>query len=60
MQAIEKQPKVVAPNTPIIQDKVVPKSNFTILQMKHRGDTSSRKNIQDVSREIPIYPDPVY
>ena len=28
--------------------------------MKHRDDTTSRKTIQDISREIPIYPYPVY
>ena len=28
--------------------------------MFHRGDASSRKTMQNVSREIPIYPDPVY
>ena len=40
---MEKQPKVLAPDTPIIQDKVVPKPNFAIPQMKHRGDPSSRQ-----------------
>ena len=44
----------------MIQDKVVPKPNFVVPQMKDRDDTSSRKTIQDVSREIPIYLDPVY
>ena len=60
MQATEKQPKVLALDTPEIQDKVLPKPNFAMLQMKHRDDTSSRKTIQDLSRKIPIYPDPVY
>ena len=59
VQAMEKQPKVLAPDTPMLQVKVVPKPNFTIPEMKHTGDTSSRKTIQDVSREIHIYPDPV-
>ena len=57
---MEKQPKVLDPDTPEIQDNVIPIQNYAILQMKYRGDTSSRKSIKDVSMEIPIYPDPVY
>ena len=60
MQATEKHLNVLAPKSPKIWDKVVPVPNYTIPSMKHRGDTSSRKTIQDVSKEIPIYPDPVY
>ena len=51
---MEKQPKVLALKSPKAQDKVIPIPNYTIPQMKHGGDTSSRKTIQDVSREIPI------
>ena len=59
-QAMEKQPKVIVSKTPKLQDKVVPIPNYTIPQMKHRGDTISRQTIQKFSREIPIYSDPVY
>ena len=38
----------------------MPIPNYAIPQMKPRGDSSSRKTIQDVSREILIYPDPDY
>ena len=55
-QATEKQPNVLAPDTPKMQDKIKPKPNFVMPQMKHRGDTRLKKTIQDV----PIYPDPVY
>ena len=45
MQVTEKQPKVLAPDTPKIQDKVIPIPNHTIPQMKHRDDTMSRKTM---------------
>ena len=57
---MEKQPRALVLNTPKIQDKVIPIPNYAIPQMTHKSDTSSRKTKQDVSREIPIYPDPVY
>ena len=60
VQAMDKQSKILVPKPPIIQDKFVPIPNYAIPQMKHRGDVSSRKNIQDVSKEITIYPDSVY
>ena len=60
VQAMENPPKVLAPKPPKAQDKVIPIRSYATPQMKHRGDASSRKTIQDVSREIPIYPDPVY
>ena len=60
VQATEKQSEVLAPKPPKIQDKSVPIPYYATAQMKHRGYTSSRKTIQHVSREIPIYPDPVY
>ena len=46
--------------SPKIQDKAIPIPKYAIPQMKHRGDTSSRKTMQYVSNEIPIYPDSVY
>ena len=61
MQVKEKPP---LPNTSNIQDIAIPIQNFATPQVKPRGDTSTkiidRKTIQDVGREIPIYPDPVY
>ena len=52
------------PKTPKIQDKNVPIPNYTIPQIKSKDDsgcrTIERKAIQNVSREMPIYPDPVY
>ena len=52
------------PKIPTIQDKVVPIPNYAIPAIKPKEDSGSRmverKAIQDVSREIPIYPDPVY
>ena len=47
-----------------MQDKVVPIPNYAIPYIRSKDDSDSRiverKAIQDVSREIPIYPDPVY
>ena len=60
VQVIEKQPKVLTTKSPKIQDNIVAIPNYVIPPMKHRGDIHSRKTIQDVSREIPINPDPVY
>ena len=57
VQAMENPTKVLAPK---VQDKVILMPNYVIPQMKHKGDSSSRKTIQDVIREIPIYPDPAY
>ena len=61
-QAMEKQPKAIMPKTPKIQDNMVPIPNYTI-PIKSKHDSGSRmierKVIQDVSREIPIYPYPV-
>ena len=52
------------PNTSNIQDIAVPIPYFATLQVKPKDDTSTkiidRKTIQDVGREILIYPDPVY
>ena len=54
------KPHQKPPKSPKAQDTVVPIPSYTIPQMKQRGDASSRITIQDVSREIPNYPDPVY
>ena len=52
------------PNTPKIQDKVIPIPNYAIPHIRCNDDSGSRmvkrNAIQDVSCEIPIYPDPVY
>ena len=63
-QATEKQTKVLVPNVPKIQDKIVPIPNYAIPHVRSKDDSGStmveRKAIQDVSRKIPIYSDPVY
>ena len=51
---METQAKVLAPNTPMIQDKLVPIPNFVIPQMKHRGDTSSRKLYRMLAGKVPF------
>ena len=52
------------PKTPKIQHKVVPIPYYAILHIRSKDDSGTRmverKAIQDVSREILIYPDPVY
>ena len=52
------------PDTSKVQDIAIPISNYPIPQVKLKSDTSTkminRKTIQDVGREILIYPDPVY
>ena len=45
---------------PKLTSKIAPIPDYAIPQMKHRGDTSSRKPIEGTSTEIPIYPDPTY
>ena len=64
VQVAEKQPRVLVPETPKIQDKVISIPNYVIPPMKFKNDSGpqmvERKTIQDVGREIPIYPDPVY
>ena len=63
-QVIEKPPsKVLLPNTSKVPDRAMPIPNYTTSQVKPKGHTTTkmidRKTIQDVDREIPIYPDPV-
>ena len=52
------------PKTPKMQDKVILMPNYAILHIKSIDDSGSRmvqrKAIQDVRRDIPIYPDTVY
>ena len=67
MQVMEKpieQPKAIMLETSIIRDKVLPIPNYAIPHVKSKDDSGSkmveRKAIQDISREIPIDPDPVY
>ena len=64
VQAKEKQPKVLVLKIPKIQDKVVPIPNYAIPPIKSNDESGSRmverKAIQDVIKEIPIFPDPVY
>ena len=64
VQVTEKYPKVLVPKTPKIQDTVLPIPSYGIQHIKLKDDSGSRiverKAVQDVSREIPIYPDPVY
>ena len=57
---MENPPKALAPKSFKAQGVVILVPSYAIPQTKHRGDASSRKTIQDVSKEIPIYPDPVY
>ena len=65
MKATEKPPSnILMPDTSKTQDIAIPILDYTIPSVKPKGDTSTkvidRKIIQDVSKEIPIYPDPVY
>ena len=62
------QPKVTS-EVPLsessrIYDTITPIPDYTIPQTKFRDDLSSRmvkrKAIQDISRKIPMYPDPIY
>ena len=57
-QTMKSPPNDFTPKSPKAQDTVIP--SCTVPQMKPRGDISSRKTIQYMSREIPIYPDPIY
>ena len=56
--------KVPVPESSRIHDKIVPIPDYAIPHTGSREDSSSimvkRKAIQDVSREILIYPDPTY
>ena len=48
------------PNTSKMQDIAIPIPNYAVPPVKPRGDISSRKTVQDVGREIPICPNPIY
>ena len=62
------QPKVILkvpiPESSRKHDKITPIPDYAIPQTGSGYDSSSimvkRKTIQDISREIPMYPDPVY
>ena len=43
-----------------MHDKITPIPDYVIPQTRPRDDSGSRKNIQDNSREILRYPDPIY
>ena len=65
VQATEKPPsKILMPNTSKTQDIAIPIPDYAVPLVKPKGGTSTkmidRKIIQDVSKEISIYPDPVY
>ena len=57
-------PKVPIPDDSRTHVKIIPIPDYAIPHTRSRDDSSSgmvkRKTIQDVSREIPIYPDPTY
>ena len=64
-QVMEKPPlKVLLPNTSKVQDIAISIPNYATPQVKPRGDTTTemidRQTIQNVGKEIPINPDPVY
>ena len=54
--------KVPIPKSSGINDKSIPIPDYTIPQTRSGDDSSSRmvkrKTIQDISREIPMYPNP--
>ena len=56
--------KVPVPENSRFHDKIIPIPDYVISQTKSGDDSSSRmgkrKNIQDISREIPMYPNPIY
>ena len=56
--------KVPIPKSSSIHDKIIPIPDYAIPQTRSGDDSSSRmvkgKTIQDISREIPMYPDPIY
>ena len=56
--------KVPIPESSGIHTKIIPIPDSTIPQTRSSDDSCSRlvkiKTIQDISREIPRYPDPIY
>ena len=56
--------KVPVPESSRMHDKIIPIPDYAIPYASSGDDLSSRmvkrKSIQDVSREIPIHPDPTY
>ena len=56
--------KVLVPESSQIHDKFITVPNYIIPQTRSGDDSNSRmvkrKTIQDISREIPAYADPIY
>ena len=54
--------KVPIPVGSRVYDKITPILDYTIPQTRSGGDSGSRmvKNIKNISRKIPMYPDPIY
>ena len=56
--------KVPIPESFRVHDKIIPIPEYTVPQTRSGDDSSSRKvkrkTIQDISGEIPRYPDPIY
>ena len=52
--------RVTMPESSRIHDKNTPIPDYTIPQIRSRDDSGYRKTIQDMSRDIAIYPDPIY
>ena len=60
-QAMEKQQKVLMPRTPKVQNNIVLIPNYANPYIYSKDDSMVERNtIQDISREIPIYSDPVH
>ena len=51
---MEKEPKVLVPNTPKFQDKVAPIPNFAIPQMKHRVIQAIEKPDRRLAGKFPF------
>ena len=60
VQAMEKHQKSKHPSHLKHRIKLYQYQIMQFLKWNIGGDTGSRKTIEDVSKEIPIYPDPVY
>ena len=56
--------KVPIPESPRIHDKIIPIPDYAIPQTRSVDESGSRmvrrKTMQDISREIPMYPAPMY
>ena len=56
--------KIATPDISKTKDMAIPIADYVIPSVKSKGEIGikviDRKIIQDVNKEIPIYPDPVY